>query len=1414
MSNFYGNLPNASRNQFQFDKIYPNRRAMTLNASSDEVFVGRYVLVEYDTDVTTSYRIKVYRNDSDFDNTGFLYGNSNYDESSRIKYTTSTDQNIDENRPYNITFGIYNGIVVYVQESDQSSTFYQCVGKSGDYAIFEIISGSPNYTLNYIQDKRWAEDEGLSFNKGWDSTVWQKVYAEGQSKYIMVAELNTNVPTFKVSTDAPSISPIAPHFDERSNNQYYMLHWQPQWGLRVKSARNDIYGPQVNENGENLTTTLNLRSTYTDILSYPSDVNAVWHKYDYNKTTDEISSKYFLLQNNTTTGTWIGEDTNNSSLLEEARKGFPAAIYFNKDGFSYNKIIKSEDLFTSKRLDKFSYVSSKEDWPNEAINDSIQITPSGLSGHLYNEHNGNFITSPKIDTFEMSIMLPSIGDTISNIWDLIYGGRTTNTTINNTSIRNTDISWEDANLGSQKQGLRLIKLENGTFSYKPAEVNTLAGCINTAHDIMGMIIHDTSGSGLDLTDQTDLNNLSSHLIYLNGGKFYRKRKFYDYLVPENNSDIHKYERIDFNFDPSATYYDKVASNYLVYTDIPQEDGKILYLLNMEPESLGTFSDTYKPFTYYFKVRRSDDPNNSNYNVWDYYLETSVDPNPEKTYVTLTKYDENGNIVDEYDEDGNPKYRPYGRSAYFYAPNVYYYFEDNEEEDTPVEPILEDSLERDTEKQYYIQVESYYRDKVTNEYINIYTYTPIDNNLFLTFTSGKYYNRVNDSFTLLLQKPNAGELIDLYILPYISEDVNFFQSGKYYYKSNNNWLLDNNAKYTLDREYYAAPDMEAQTDLVFYRPGIYYYGEDENHLTLDGKDSTYDANKTYWKKLEYHVVEDPNNLVPIGTIWYGDLDELPPGVKVNNVKERWGIDELESFTDKSNTMLGLLLEMKNLLDTAHTDTRDINTIQGSINTLKDIISNFGDRHTKQFMISNSYGQIAGSAWTSAQSYQYTNIGTGITSAATAAQENQWAYVNIDPTYTSPLVTFKHRLVSEMNHAVTDTATIANKNNNTAVGTGQTAGLNFGSGDTLKLYTPIIDSAGHVVGKNTETVTLPFGFKILKSLAQSEDDNTWSTAAGAESSIIADSTQDTLSLATGNKWIRVIADITNDKLTLAHETHEVTPTTSTGSLAGRISNSVSFAIPTYGFDNAGHYNSLDTKTYTLTMPYVFKTIGISSQSNAITDLTVNTANIVADTIEDTLTFATANKWIKLAGDADADTIQIAHSLSGVTSGNYGDSSAQTPDFGETFKVPYISVDVAGHIISISEHNVTIPNDVGGLTLSTYSLGSDITALAATDTVNEAFSKLQAKINSFGDIVTHNVNEFDAVNAASAVQTAVIGTNEDAASADTIYGAKAYADALSINEIPICSEDIVGTYILKCDVSLEGTEIVKDYYWDLMI
>ena len=79
------------------------------------------------------------------------------------------------------------------------------------------------YLFNYNEDM-----ELYGAGRGYDGTVWQKVFAEGKEKYVMVAELNSVVPTFKVTADAPTMNPLPPHFDKQSNNVAYWLHVQPQ----------------------------------------------------------------------------------------------------------------------------------------------------------------------------------------------------------------------------------------------------------------------------------------------------------------------------------------------------------------------------------------------------------------------------------------------------------------------------------------------------------------------------------------------------------------------------------------------------------------------------------------------------------------------------------------------------------------------------------------------------------------------------------------------------------------------------------------------------------------------------------------------------------------------------------------------------------------------------------------------------------------------------------------------------------------------------------------------------------------------------------------------------------------------------------------------------------------------------------
>lgn len=63
--------------------------------------------------------------------------------------------------------------------------------------------------------------------------------------------------------------------------------------------------------------------------------------------------------------------------------------------------------------------------------------------------------------------------------------------------------------------------------------------------------------------------------------------------------------------------------------------------------------------------------------------------------------------------------------------------------------------------------------------------------------------------------------------------------------------------------------------------------------------------------------------------------------------------------------------------------------------------------------------------------------------------------------------------------------------------------------------------------------------------------------------------------------------------------------------------------------------------------------------------------------------------LSGSGTSGSVALSHANSGVTAGSKGDTTAQTPSFGGTFKVPSGTVNATGHLTAFAEHTVTIPN-----------------------------------------------------------------------------------------------------------------------------
>ena len=458
---------------------------------------------------------------------------------------------------------------------------------SGNPAVDFVLGGKDgsnydideSYVINYTIDRTF-----YGTSRGYDSTVWQKVFENGRDKYVMIAELNSVVPTFDVEADAPTQVPLTPHFDPDSTNVYYKLHVQPSWGFRTKFSSPLIQVPKIDKNG---VITEGKGSSRINNKYYPSDQTTTWESDFYDKYNDEKSHKFFNARNEA----W--EDS-------EPADEIPAAIYFNKKGFNPAEVAYSSDL-VEKGKPNYNIDIHSSGWKNV---DKIEITPTGHSGQLYDNHGFGTQTTLSVDTQEFSVMLPSLGDAVAKIWDIIFGGRETNSAIATSHRRNTDYLWEDARKGLNRHGLRMVGTEifNG---YNKAEVNTLAGCINSTHDLMGMIIsslrpedlynnlEELDDDYIYYVDESSYEELPENAelakIWNQRGKYLYKHKGYKYIEAK---DVFQYKPVtpsDDNFDISL-YYVESPKNSGNYIQAKEGDEGPFYAKNI------TSSEKFEPVT--------------------------------------------------------------------------------------------------------------------------------------------------------------------------------------------------------------------------------------------------------------------------------------------------------------------------------------------------------------------------------------------------------------------------------------------------------------------------------------------------------------------------------------------------------------------------------------------------------------------------------------------------------------------------------------------------------------------------------------------------------------------------------------------------------------------------------------------------
>ena len=1389
-------------------------------------------------------------------------------------------------------------------------------------ALWESLgdSSQDSFTLNFTRDKQYYKT-----SRGYDSTVWQKVLDKGYEKYVMVAELNTIVPTFDITADAPTIVPLRPHFDVDSTNVYYKLHWQPTWGLRIRSSEPDTQVPQYDTEGKPIAATI---LSSNSRVEYPSDENTHWTRTEFDKTTN--SKKVLYAQYNETGGIdWVEKAPENDPPV------LNAAIYYNRDGFDPDKVSKSWDrkylhqLGLGGRRDPAvdPDVSHSED--KGFVAEGITIAPTGLSGNTYANHNG--VATPEVDTQELSIMLPSIGDAISDVWDLVYGGRKTNEAIQKTQKRNPDVEWYDARAVQDRTGLRLVKdgftykMKSGKTQgcprnyYNTANVNTIAGCINSVHDLMGMIIQpyntfdamkenitnnddDTiyfdvsndkyyrrdmkytytplaasaytyeridlsegefkpdlyyvkNGSRYDVAsgkynkdleyyvrkltasegyEQVKVQPFDGSKYYYineltNGGKdfiseptYHRDKTYYtmdstridktridlgddftgytyyQYMTDTSTNKLNSpYYAIDWtyagqNYDPKATYYDikeKFALKDVIseppYTDLylpgifyyrawAEDKYSKVYWDGLQHITVynknddGTYTPVQEPQTgeyYYQKLHTAGEPyilkvgeqpvkadfdyriDNSDLGTGnvkeggvliDHYMVKKGEKVTE-TYTEIDTYEQvkfndpsSSYVWDEakagpawvFDKSVGDYVRntlPFDpeknkQNLYFVQQKkyVYVYAGGTIDEDKPLHllPYARDSvsyrdpLSGDTVDDFHINYKDiqhgnpwFVKTTVNSHLLGPYTiYIPVTATSIRRQLVDYYTNPARDEKDRLQYYQLEKKKIDKFYAPNlyyykVGENLDRERKGSYILETNKHLKVNNADGYSLahltitSADYHKINEHDTATNqrIYFYYPNYFYRKEGDEYVLAQEK--TMNPNETYYVIKNFYIDSDTMNIMPHGQQWNNKIKHIPPSVSLATRDVGFTYYELVDFARKLNTIHGLILKMNQVIDSEDTDTRDLKTIQGALNTFNDWISHLGKLDSQDIVIVDNYGRLTSAPANVTQTDEGVNHTpgtkhdvTGIASdvfpmaenlTAGGGFKNQWLTVNVDGKPTKPIVSLRHNY-----QPVRDTTSNSDMNNPKK--------------DTIKLYTPIVDPKGHVVGHNDHTVTLPYGFKTITTNGRSGTASGDNTGDPSTSSVIADNTQDTLGINSGNKWIRIDTNTSTDTITISHDIH--TPTVSAKSqtdLNNPATDSITIQDTTY--DNAGHMTANQDHKYIL--PYGFKYITTNGRvSNNNTENLAAQGQIAADNTQDTLGINSGDEWIRIVTNPDSDVLTISHDAKNTSSVDGGNISLSNEENGTTFSITLYDFDSKNHFSKKTTTKYTLPNSYG--------------------------------------------------------------------------------------------------------------------------
>jgi len=634
-------------------------------------------------------------------------------------------------------------------------------------------------------------------------------------------------------------------------------------------------------------------------------------------------------------------------------------LYWNDDGFNYQKRPK-----------------------NVPVEDIIKLLPATSGAVYWDKDAQNFIEKP--DVYELIACLPSIGSSIADVWDIVYGENTELNDrgrwlpINNDEkdwansdqpYRNYNLNWDDYNGIRLFSNRRKASLNNGL---NKNATKTFAGSINTVHDLIGMIFRKIES----LPENQDTKDWDPTKIYVCDNKFYRKKKVYSNdesettfndvtFVDYKAEEIYREDIGELPSDSNDLLSGNLYKNYIrIKSDDDVVDGGLYYRLSSQPTKETFLNITnYEQNKYYYKKNDNG--------ITEYILDINEQPQgADGRYFNFTQ-----------------EHGPVKVGVSFYVPPCY---------DTTPEEFVKSAA-------FYLVAKDgndilFYKpigiETATNSASKLKSYITNIYNATINSNTGQYEATYNDGEEEKLikfeiyhheflnfipsQDANGVKIPGAYslelktgALPIIDIKNNFLDFNptlnNYYYKkedgSNDYIAVAENFKNKTDAAGVSNRNFERNTNQEFYfinneienssfinigyYQGPYYYKnrlENWDWMKETAKNLPLDKIKTLNDQDGLYIIEDKlisfneNERIFIPNKYYDSngtniLIDIPSG----NPKEgkehggySWGYEEIS--LDDQNSLLGLILKILRLIG----DENDPDTLKGTIQTIRDLI----------------------------------------------------------------------------------------------------------------------------------------------------------------------------------------------------------------------------------------------------------------------------------------------------------------------------------------------------------------------------------------------------------------------------------------------------------------------------------------------